>query len=107
MSSFDLILITSGRGQSNVLFGLGLDDTLLNLSFLGLLQPSSHVLDPLIVCPIFELFFGEVQDLPALVLEYLVRQLLHFCGAVGAFSGSILLEVEVYGDLLFIENEVQ
>ncbi len=89
------------------MFGLGLDDTLLNLSFLGLLQPPSHVLDPLVVCPIIELLLGKVQDLPSLVFEYLVRQLLHFCGSVGTLSGSILLEVEVDGDLLFIENEVQ
>lgn len=92
--------------SSNVLSGLSLHDTFLNLSLLGFLQPSLNVLDSLVVSPIFELLLGKIQDLPAFILEHLGAQFLHLGGFIGTFTRCELFQVEVYGNLLIIEHEV-
>ena len=58
---------------SNILLGLGLDDPLLDLFLFSLFQPTSDVLDPLIVCPVLKFFLGNIEYFPALMLEDLSR----------------------------------
>ena len=58
---------------SNILLGLGLDDPLLDLFLFGLFQPTSDVLDPLVVCPVLNPLLGNIEYFPALMLEDLSR----------------------------------
>ena len=93
--------------KSNILLRLRLDYPLLNLSLLRLSEPSLYIINALIECPRLELLLWQVVYLPPLVLEHFLGKFMHFSGLLRALTRSELFQVEVNGDLLIVEHEMQ